>query len=240
MKRSILLIISFFLFFTLNTVLFIIFQKNELFMLSLNRDIETIPSPLISDIFEIVFYGIIFLSLIVYIVFATMFIRKSFKKDYPFFKKIYNTADFFSVVPIFLFVVVLVNGLFFSLAQVDGESMQPNFCDNDTVVISYNSSIERNDILIIKYDDHFIIKKVVGLPGDKLVVNETGVYINDVLIESYLPSGSVDYDIIIPDNNYYALGDNRLHSLDSRIIGIFTEDKILGEVIYKLTNSTCG
>ncbi len=239
MKRSLVLIISFFLFLVLNIIFFIYFQANELFMFNLHRSVENIPNPLTSQIFSTIFYAIVMIATIIYVVFLVMYLQKTYDSNFGLFKKVYNAADLFSVVPIFLFIIIVVNGFFFSMALVDGESMQPTFCDNDTVIISYQAEFERNDILIVENQDTFLIKRVVGLPGDQLVVDGTGVYINDVLVETYLNGNSIFYDTVIPEGFYYFLGDNRANSLDSRIIGMVREDLVLGEVIWKLTEGSC-
>ncbi|MGD9761229.1 MAG: signal peptidase I [Candidatus Izemoplasmatales bacterium] len=239
MKKSLLLIISFFLFFILDVILFIVFQNNKLFMFNLNRSEENMPNPFLSDIFATIFYSIIIIALIVYIVFIYICLSKQHKTNHQLIKKIQSFADFFSIVPIFLFIVIMVNGLFVTIGQVDGDSMKPTFCSYDSVIIIYNSDIETNDILIMQYDDSFLIKRVIGLPGDKLVVNESGVFINDVLIEIYTPLNSIEYDTVIPNGQYYVMGDNRYNSLDSRVIGLFSEELILGEVKYNITNGNC-
>lgn len=239
MKKSPLLIISFFLFLLMDFILFIILQKNELFMFNLNRSDDNMPNPLLTDLFTTIFYSIILIAVIVYIIYLISFYKKIYLSNYPTFKKVHTAADFFSVVPIFLFIVIVINGFFFSIAQVDGESMEPTFCNYDTVIISYNNELAREDILIIKYQENFLIKRVVGLPGDKLTVNDSGVYINDQLIESYIPNSTIEYEITIPEGEYYVLGDNRFHSLDSRVIGLIDEEYLLGEVISNLTNGVC-
>lgn len=239
MKRSLILIISFFLFLLLNIIFFIYFQSNELFMFNLHRSIENIPNPLTSQIFSTIFYIIVLVATIVYITFLVMYLKKINESNFSLYKKVYNAADLFSVVPLFLFIIIILNGFFFSMALVDGDSMNPTFCDNDTVIISYRSALNRNDILIVENQETFLIKRVVGLPGDRIVVDGTGVYINDILIESYIDGGSIFYDTIIPEGYYYVLGDNRDKSYDSRRIGLVKEEKVLGEVIWKLTEGSC-
>jgi signal peptidase I len=239
MKKSKSLLISFFLFLFFDIVLFIYLQKNQLFMFSLTKNDEMIPNSLITDIFSFFFYTIILIAVIVFSALLIITFKKVYNTNISTYKKVLNIADIFNIVPIFLFLAIIVNGFFVSLAQVDGESMAPTFCDNDTVIIFYNDDFVANDIMIVKWDDHFLIKRVVGLPGDELIVNETGVYINGILIESYLPVGYQEFNDIIPDGYYFVLGDNREHSLDSRVISLIGKDDVLGEVIYNMTNGTC-
>ncbi|HPD99927.1 MAG TPA: signal peptidase I [Bacillota bacterium] len=239
MKKSKFLLISFFMFLILDIALFIYLQKNQLFMFNLSKNDEMIPNSLITDIFSFFFYTIILISVIIFIILLIVTFKKVYNSNPSSYKKVINAADIFNIVPIFLFVAIVVNGFFFSLAQVDGESMVPTFCDKDTVIIYYNNDFIEEDIIIVKWDNHFIIKRIVGLPGDELLVDETGVYINNVLIETYLPAGFQEYDGIIPEGYYYVLGDNREHSLDSRVINLIPQENILGEVIYNLTNGNC-
>lgn len=239
MKKSKSLLISFFLFLIFDFVLFLYLQKNQLFMFSLTKNDEMIPNSLVTDIFSFFFYTIIIISVIIFIILLIVTLNKVDKSNPISYKKIVNASDIFNIVPIFLFIAIIVNGFFISLAQVDGESMSPTFCDNDTVVIVYNDDFSTDDIMIVRWDDHFLIKRVVGLPGDQLLVDETGVYINSILIETYLPIGYQSYDGIIPEGYYFVLGDNREHSLDSRVIGIIQKENVLGEVIYNLTNGNC-
>lgn len=245
MKKSPRMIITFFALFFLCIVLFFAFQTNKFFIFNLNRTFENTPSPLIAEIFSMFFFVIIIVALISYIVFAFTYYRRLDKNgldqldSLSSFRTLYNTADVFGIVPLFLIVVMIINGFFFSFAQVDGISMNPTFCDNDAVVIRYVEDYEAQDIVILEYDDMYLIKRLIALPGDKLVVNASGVYVNDVLIETTVPNGSVAYDLIIPEGFYYVMGDNRECSKDSRFFGLVDADNMLGKVIMRISNETC-
>lgn len=239
MKKSRFLIVSFFLLFTIDLILFITFQKNPLFMFNLNRSITNVPNPLLTGVFSTVFYAIIALSIFFYIVFFFLFHRKVYKTDYRLYKRVHLFADFFSVVPTFLLIVMILNGFFISIAQVDGHSMEPTFCSNDTVIIEYTTSYDRDDILILRNDDSFLIKRVVGLPGDSLLVSNSGVYINGHLIESNLPAITIFYNLTIPEGSYYVLGDNRDNSMDSRVFGLVDSEDVLGEVLLRIGSRVC-
>ena len=81
-----------------------------------------------------------------------------------------------------------------------------------------------------------MVKRVVGVPGDRIIINETGVYINDVLYdEDYLTDAAKNatyaenkYNSVLLDNNeYFIMGDNREVSYDSRSFGVVTSDHVL-------------
>ena len=129
--------------------------------------------------------------------------------------------------------------------HVLGSSMLYTLHDNDLLVaskISYKlHPPQRGDIIVFKPPDEAsrdFIKRIIGLPGERIRIVNSVVYINDrVLREPYLPekwtynnnwpSSGQDY-IILPDQ-YFVMGDNRNHSSDSRTFGPITLDSILGK-----------
>ncbi|HVH64515.1 MAG TPA: signal peptidase I [Candidatus Acidoferrum sp.] len=129
--------------------------------------------------------------------------------------------------------------------HVLGSSMQRTLHDNDLLVaskISYKlHPPQRGDIIVFKPPDEAsrdFIKRIIGMPGERIRIVNSVVYINDrVLHEPYLPekwtynnnwpSSGQDY-IILPDQ-YFVMGDNRNHSSDSRTFGPITLDSILGK-----------
>lgn len=246
MRKSFRMIISFLTFFVLCIGLFIYLQQNKFFIFNINRTFSNVPSPMIAEFFSIVFIMIIIMALITFIYLSIEYIkRKKLSVEeqlikYNKFRRLFSIADIFSIVPIFLLVVMVVNGFFFSFAQVDGISMQPTFCDNDAVIIKYVEEYERNDIVILEQDDLYLIKRIVAVPGDTLEVNSIGVYVNGELIEDYTSGLLLTYtEFIIPEGYYYVLGDNRTRSEDSRVFGLKSEDNLLGIVVYRVSSQTC-
>lgn len=84
-----------------------------------------------------------------------------------------------------------------------------------------------------------IVKRVIGLPNDHIVVKNGSVYLNDKkLNENYIKDSYTDgsVDIIVPENEVFVMGDNRLESQDSRAISLGTINKsdILGKVVIRL------
>lgn len=86
------------------------------------------------------------------------------------------------------------------------------------------------------------IKRVIGIPGDHVVISEGNVYLNGVLLqESYLQPGistgdgkGCCLDIIVPENSVFVMGDNRSQSTDSRCFGCVPLEKIESKVIIRI------
>ncbi|MCF7924896.1 MAG: signal peptidase I [Candidatus Izimaplasma sp.] len=237
MKKIKILIISFLIISIGDVVLFFILQSHQLFIFKLNREPENINN---YGTYKLVSYILVILIILFIISFIRLIIitYKKNKQEIEFDKvsKAYNFFDFLTVIPVFFLIIMILNGFFFSLAVVDGSSMEPNFCSNDIVYINYNSSLEREDVIVFEKDKVYI-KRIVGIPGDHLEITNDFVYINSVLIESI--NGDYIYDGIIDSGNYFVLGDNRDNSTDSRILGFVDISEIIGEVKGNLSNSNC-
>ena len=142
--------------------------------------------------------------------------------------------------PYVLIVVVIVVIRIFIATQVkvDGDSMYNTLNDNDFVLLSKLSSIDRFDIIVLKENDNnaTIIKRVIGMPGDKVKIRNNKIYINNKIIEDEYAYGETsDYDeITLGDDEYFVLGDNRLISKDSRYFGAIKKSDIKGKAVFRL------
>ena len=123
---------------------------------------------------------------------------------------------------IIIFIVLLIKWYIVSPINVVGKSMEPTLEDKDMMLldeISYRfEDIKRFDIVVVKSKDGLIIKRVIGLPGEKVKCKNGDIYINNKkLRENYDHAYTEDFDEIkIGKNNYFVLGDNRVNSMDSR------------------------
>ena len=139
--------------------------------------------------------------------------------------------------------------------EVKGTSMFPNFKDKEyllTEKISYQvGKPERGDVVIFKApssepcaaDECEYIKRVIGVPGDRVMVSKGDVYLNgQKLAQDFLPemvyTSSGDYmqegvERVVPDGQYLCFGDNRPNSRDSREFGPISEDLIIGKAFMK-------
>lgn len=135
---------------------------------------------------------------------------------------------------------------------VKGSSMESNFFEHDYLIINeflYNfKNIERGDVIVFKYKNaeakmnEYLIKRVIGLPGETVTIKDGKVYIIDgdgcefVLQEDYLDLGTTTSGNLteeIKANNYFVLGDNRSVSLDSRYIGQIPKKVITGKAVLR-------
>lgn len=119
--------------------------------------------------------------------------------------------------------------------------MLPSYSNGDAVLIeTYSDQYETGDVVIVDIETELLIKRLCAVPGDHLMIDSTGVYINHELVESYVPEHVVPgeglvpyftYNQVIPEGYYFVMGDNRLNSTDGRRFGLVEKDQLLGIVI---------
>ncbi len=156
-------------------------------------------------------------------------------------------GEFVHVIVISLAIIIPIRYFLIQPFYVKGASMEPNFYDHEYLIIdelSYRMNPpHRGDVVVFRYPNdprQFYIKRVIGLPGERVRVTGGHVYIYDVAhpdgyemdetayLGETLTSG--ERDVSIPQGQYYLLGDNRGASLDSRIFGPVPENLIVGRV----------
>lgn len=142
-------------------------------------------------------------------------------------------------------IAIIIKGFIFDIIRVSETSMLPNIHDGDRIVVEkislYNKNIKRGDIFILNPGSKgrgLYIKRIIGLPGEKLEIKDGNVYINGKqLKEDYLAPGTYtegNFNLIIPQNTVFVLGDNREVSEDSRYLGPIPFKNLKGRAVYRI------
>lgn len=160
--------------------------------------------------------------------------RELFKKIYAFFSETGKT------ILVSFALVYLIRSFIVQPFYVRGASMEPNFENGEYLIVNeigYRfAQPQRGDVVIFRYPlnpaEHFI-KRIVGLPGEIVSVEDGRVLINGVeLSESYIPrdvSTHGQTTLTLGADEYYVLGDNRPASSDSRRWGVLRRRFIVGK-----------
>ena len=132
---------------------------------------------------------------------------------------------------------------------VEGESMEPTLTDGDSVIIQrlsyYFADPKRYDVVVfpVSYDDGtakktYYIKRVIGLPGETVQIIDGSVYINNEKLDDDVygaaainEAGIAENPLVLGENQYFVMGDNRNMSTDSRnsYVGLVNKNDIIGE-----------
>lgn len=154
---------------------------------------------------------------------------------------------------IFFLLLFLVRSFVMSIGVVSGPSMEPNFLVGNTVFINrlvyLFSPPQRFDVVqIINIKQRkLILKRVIGLPGETVFIEEGKIFISShgqgekkMLDESSYKSANIKTEpngptgqatFTIPVGSYFLLGDNRIKSTDSRVVGPIPRDRIIGRIV---------
>lgn len=150
-------------------------------------------------------------------------------------------------------IVIPVRYFIFQPFFVKGESMEPNFQNNNYLIIdeiSYRfNQPERGDVIVFKYPNdpsQRYIKRIIGLPGEIVEIKNGKIFISDdsvgggikVLDETFYLSASFEtpgnVSFSLGEDEYFVLGDNRYASSDSRRWGALNGKYIIGKVFLKV------
>lgn len=137
------------------------------------------------------------------------------------------------VVAIVFVSAVIIRFFLFQPFIVEGSSMEPNYHNNEYLFVEKLSyrfrEPKRGEVIIFHYpNDPSVnyIKRIIAIPGDRVRIEDGLVFLNDKLLtETYLAEGTktllsrspdVPYEVLLPENKFFVMGDNRNHSSDSR------------------------
>ena len=148
--------------------------------------------------------------------------------------------DLFVAIIVSFFIILFV----YQPVRVEGGSMEPGLEDQERIFINklvYRwENIGRGDIVVFRYPRDprkSFIKRVIGLPGDRIRIAYGHVYLNGKLVEeTYVPEEFLDTrsypDTVVPANAYFVLGDHRSMSNDSRDFGSVARGYIYGKAVF--------
>lgn len=147
-------------------------------------------------------------------------------------------------VGVFIVAVAILITFFFviGVSKVDGESMMPTLTNNETLVFfRLEKNYDRGEIIAVDMPSgDYYVKRIIGIPGDEIDIKDGKVLLNgQVLEEPYIQgttqttSEIVEFPLVVPEDKYFVLGDNREHSTDSRAIGMVSKYAILGKILGK-------
>lgn len=147
--------------------------------------------------------------------------------------------DILSIIVVII-IAVIIKIFVFSPVKVNGNSMVPTLNDGDYMIlneIGYRmNGLKRFDIVVANINGEMLIKRVIGLPGEKVEYAYNKLYVNgENVIENFKHDDTDDFSFseldaeVVPENHYFLVGDNRGNSKDSRIIGFVPANKIMGK-----------
>ncbi|MBR4461794.1 MAG: signal peptidase I [Erysipelotrichaceae bacterium] len=125
--------------------------------------------------------------------------------------------------------------------MVQGSSMYPYLQNGDygfSFIISKNLGIRRFDVAVIDIpdaEDKLLVKRVIGLPNEKITFIENKLYVNDEYVEEpFLSEDTLtkDFEVVLGEDEYFCMGDNRSVSRDSRYYGAFSRKDILSTKLF--------
>ena len=143
-----------------------------------------------------------------------------------------------------LVIAAIVILFLYQPVKVEGTSMAPGLEDQERIFINkfvYRlEPIQRGDIVVFRYPrdpSKSYIKRVIGMPGDRVSIDEGRVRVNgERLGEPYVPGEFEDLrsypEIVVPPHSYYVLGDHRSMSNDSRDFGPVDQQFVSGKAVF--------
>lgn len=158
--------------------------------------------------------------------------------------------DFLQSIVVVMAVMVMIYLFVISPQEISGLSMFPTFNNGEYILtnkIEYKlHEPSRGDVIVFKSPknkDIDYIKRIIGLPGDTVMLESNTFYVNgEVYPEPYIGPEIVTYggsyiqegvEVTIPEGYYFAVGDNRPHSLDSREFGPIPKEDIIGKALLR-------
>lgn len=122
---------------------------------------------------------------------------------------------------------------------VEGHSMDNTLYDGEQLILNPSAKPGFGDIIVFDYSGTYLIKRVIGMPGDTVTVVKGVLYVNNVKYEeSYLSSELIStfqdssFTVTVDDGEYFVMGDNRDNSRDGRSFGCIPKESLIGVAIW--------
>ena len=140
---------------------------------------------------------------------------------------------------IIIVIVLFIKAFIVTPIKVNGESMYPTLEEGDIMILNktayYFNKPKRFDIVVVDMPDEYLIKRVIGLPGEQIEYKDNTLYVDGKKVKENFEHGKTDdFNIkklgsdTVPEGYYLVMGDNRGNSLDSRELGFMKEEQLLG------------
>lgn len=140
-------------------------------------------------------------------------------------------------------VSILLETLCFSFMKINGNSMSPTMKDGDIVVCLSTTKVKEGDVVAFYMDHKLLIKRIICGPGDTIDIDQNGaVSVNHkkveepVWIEQALGECDITFPYLVPEREWFVMGDHRSTSLDSRsqAIGCVDQEQIAGKILFRI------
>ncbi len=236
--------------FLLSSIFTLYYFIIRIFVLTNKDNIRNLSS--VKIVGSIIDYLMFISALILLFILIVLIFNKNNSKLMIFLKSIKDLflkiIEYIEVIPITISIMVSIFSFVCSFATVNGISMENTLHSGDIVLINYIEEVDVGDIVVVyvnpndnsyvRTDDDYI-KRVIAKEGDTITYIDNVLTINGKVVDEsiYLDEESINnnsgaffntINYVVPSGCYFVMGDNRNHSVDSRLIGCIKKENIVG------------